>query len=360
MQFITQGGQLLTNNLNVARGRMFLMTADVPKPDAATSLSDLMAKIDKARSFSHQRLDDGTLNCTRAAGWLSNQYYHTLVGPMRYDWSDESSGSAVNYLNSGSYDHSVATAFARIYSIGSVPQPSSSYKDDTGTLHDTVSARYEVPGVSFVGTPVMILPPFAGQTTDGTLYTVVDTASTNNTSSSGSIGTIGQYENRDARYVQTFYIYKDSSAVNLRSFSSSLAGLSNYTAGTETSVGAAATGTIPGPRLMYCSAWASRGNRYFSGGGWAYGYTRSRINGNLIASADLRKLYGKGTNQADTAAYVFDWALMPVLLPDNRVLLQVMDFVQDLTQTGQATTGTLPQIKSNVNLLSAPATVFSV
>lgn len=360
MQFISQGAQLITDNFNLARKRMFLMTADVVRPTATTGLSELMSKLDKARSFSHQRLEDGTLNCTRAAGWSGNRYYHTLVGPMRYDWSDEGSGSSTTYLNSGTFDITEAVTFARIYSIGAVPSPADHYKGDTGTMHDTVSARYESPDSPGFGAPVLILPPFEGQIASGSLFSTTDAPITNITASSGNIGSIGQFENRSARYVQTFYIYKDSSASQLRSFSYVTTALNNYAAGNEFEVASAQAGTIPGPRLMYSSNWSMAGTRYYSGGGWIYNYTRSRFLGQINPSSNANTLYSKGTAQANTPNYVFDWAVLPVLMPDNRVVLQIMDFVQDLTRTGAATPANVPNIKSNVNLLAYNNNVFSV
>lgn len=358
MQFVSQGSALVTNNLNIARQRMFMMTADVARPTASDSLSQLMAKIEKARSFSHHKTSDNKLECTRAAGWVGNQYYHTLVGPMRYDWPDEGSGSGINYLNMGTTAMSRIQAFRRMYSIGSSPVPSLGFAADTGTLHYTAADMYEDTSVPLVlRFPTMILPHFTGTVTDGQVFDTTDEAVTNATSSSGSIGSVGRYESRSTNYVQTWY--QTNSTEDQVTYYGSSAALSNYSAGQEFVLSSQVTANALNARLVFGSSWSMYGSYYFSGGGWVYSYTRGKI-GQRNKSTDAHRYYSKGTGQTNTPNYVFDWAFMPVVLPDNILILQIADFASDLTQTGQASVAVVPQIATTIQDLPAKQTVFSV
>ncbi|AQT28563.1 hypothetical protein YOLOSWAG_80 [Erwinia phage vB_EamM_Yoloswag] len=358
MQFISQGAKLVTDNLNVARKRMFLITSDVARPTASDSLASLMAKIDKARSFIHGKQSDNSMLCTRAAGWAGNHYFHTLVGPMRYDWSDEDSGGSTLYLNMALTAYSELSAFKRMYSIGSAPQPGLGFVADTGTLHDTAADKYEdVSTAMVVRFPTMILPHFEGSVIDGQVFDTVDEAITNSTSASGSIGTIGSYESRTARYIQTWY--QTANNAGQITYYGNATILSNYAAGQEYVVSSQVAANATTARLVFSNYWSRYGTRYFSGGGWNYTTTRSRQL-SLNKSIDAHRFYSKGNSQTNTPSYLFDHAFMPVLMPDNSVYIQIADFVQDLIQTGQSAVATLPQVKSNLQDLPQSNQLFSL
>lgn len=356
MQFISQGSALVTSNLNLARKRMFLMTSDIARPKVSDGIASLMSKIDKARSFSHSKQQDGTLLCTRAAGWKNNQYFHTLVGPLRASWPQELSGSATNYLNMPTTSYSVLDTFRRMYSIGAKDAASVKFIDYAGSLHDTADVAYEA-DTSILHFPTMFLPAFEGQVDDGNVYSVADSASTNVTASNGSIGTVGRYENRSANYVQTWA----RTAVNQdsQSYAGGTTALSNYAAGNEIQVVGQSLAVTSAARIVYAHAWSSYGSYYFSGGGWNYSYTRSQLY-NIVASREDARMYSKGTGQTDTADYAFDWAMMPVSLPDGQVIVQIADFVSDLIQTGQCSVAVRPQVKSNITDLPNKQQVFSI
>ena len=358
MQFVSQGGALITGNLNLARRRMFLMTSDVARPTTTDTVDTIMAKIHKARSFSHSKQDNGTLNCTRSAGWAGNQYYHTLVGPMRYDWSDEGVSSGVTYLDMSSTVMTNLRAFARMYSIGATPVPSLGFAADTGTLHDTLTDKYEdVSTALVIRFPTMILPHFEGTVTDGQVFDTTDEAVTNITASSGNIGTVGQYENRSARYIQTWY--QTANNAGQITYSGNAAALNNVSAGQEFVVSSQVAANATAARLVFGNSWSMAGSRYYSGGGWNYSYARGKLL-QLNKSTEARRYYSKGTGQTNTVNYGFDWAVMPVLLPDNSVILQIADFASDLTQTGQASVATVPQIVSNISDLSNKQSLISL
>ena len=355
MQFISQGSALVTSNLNLARKRMFLMTSDVARITKTDTPLAIMNKLDKARSFSHSLQADGTLSCTRAAGWKGSKYYYAIVGPMRYTWPQEYSGSETTFFNMSDRSYSINDLFCRMYSIGAVDKATAKFADYMGTLHDLVSAQFEANTDSSVLFPTMVLPPFEGTLSGAGIFSVTDTALTLVTTNSGSIGTVGRYENRTAAYTQT--LMQSSKTQNSVTLAGAALALNNYAAGSEMMLASGNTEQSNNARIMYANTWASNGSYYFSGGGWNYSYSRSKIE-NLTKSQETGRLYGKGTSQPDTQDYALSWAVMPVYLPDSTVLLQVADFGTDLMQTGLSSVAVRPQVKSNIADLPQKPQVF--
>lgn len=354
MQFISQGAVSLNDTYDKARSRMFLFTSDVAKPTASTPLKDLMEKIDKARSYSHFKDENNNLLCTRAAGWKTNKYYHTIVGRLRYDWNKNATGSDISYLGNTGFTLSQADTFKKFYSAGGF-RTSTSFAQDIGSVFDLIN-KYETPNSPQLGAPVMLLPPFEGSLATGEVFSTGTEPYSPQTASSGNIGTIGNFENRGGVYFNTFYVTSQSATDFSRVYAVNTTQLGNASAGTEQSVVGTA-GPIR-PRVMFGLNWSSAGTRYFSGGGWVYNYTQTPLAGGYATSND-GLLYGKGT-QADTAAYSFAWAVMPVVRPDNTVLMQVMTFGTDLVQTGTVAPTQIPQIQSNIPPYAAVNPIVSV
>ncbi|QQO90232.1 putative membrane protein [Erwinia phage pEa_SNUABM_5] len=342
MQFISQGAVGLNDAYDKARSHMFLFSSDVTKPTASTSLKDLMDKIDRARSYSHSKDSNNNLLCTRAAGWKSNKYYHTIIGRLRYDWDKGVSGGDSSYLGTSGFTLSQIDVFKKFYSAGA-PRISNIFSTDTGSVFDFKTA-YETPNSPQLGTPVMLLPAFEGTLTTSAVFNTGSEAYTASTASSGNIGTIGNYENRTNTYFNNFFVNSQSASDFSRVYSSNTSTLTNAASGAEQSVVSA--GGIAGPRVVFGLRWSSAGTRYFSGGGWVYNYTQTPLTSDFATSND-GSFYGKGT-QADTANYAFSWALMPVTRPDNIVVLQLMSFGTDLTQTGTVGPTQIPQVQSSI------------
>lgn len=356
MQFISQGSALVTQNVNLARKRMFLMPASVAKINASDDITSIMGKLDKARSFSHSLKSDGTLLCTRAAGWSGSKYYHALVGPMRYSWASDYSDGSTTYLDMTSTTYSLTDTFRRMYSLGSAAN-GQKFIADTGSLLDTQAAQFEAETDSSLLFPTMLLPPFEGTVSDGNIYSISDDPMTNTTVNSGNIGTTGQYENRSGNYVQSWVQTAKTATTDTRL--GSIYGLNNLAAGTEFMLANQAVGIASAARILYANIWTSAGTRYYSGGGWIYSYNRIKLL-NVAKSQETRRMYSKGTSQPDTANYALSWAVMPVYLPDSTVLMQIADFGSDLIQTGLSQVAVRPQVKSNIADVPARPQVFSM